>query len=241
MLVNNKYQPIVDELEGSIASMETQIQDKNSEVGSLEVEVQSLQDEEEEKTGELDDLEEDYASVCVVLEEKQGVYDVISLELTDLESDVYPADGYCKFNMYGVSFDYPEDTELELVSTIGDYVDGSQFQIVGECETSIEFSFSWVTLPYVPGLIEGMMEFIEVSGSDLYDMTHRGRVNTTICGYHAISQGYEGVAEGDYEYGEYFVFYSDADNRAYVISIWGPSQEEYEQYGHIMDSFRLEA
>lgn len=236
---NSVFQPVFNDLDGSVSELESQVTEKTSEADQLQMEVQSLETEKTGKELQLVSLENEQESVRQTLQEKQSVFSGLKLQRENLEELVTPEPGTEKFCAFGISFNYPEDMPIQLTSSIGD-ASSSMGNVLGETSEGIEIGVSWASVPYYPSIIDAGMNGSITVITSIYDVTVGERQNTTICGYNAKYQTVEGVIEGNYEYNIFFAFYCDSNNSIYFLGFSSRTESDFAKYQDFIDSFRVE-
>ena len=236
---NNTFQPQVEALEEQITSTNTEISSVITQIADAEGQVDDLAEEVNDLGFERTQKATEYNSIQSELEITQDALTEVINRKNELKALVTPLDGCYKVNLFGFSFDCPTEVTLEAAgatdATFGDSV--CSFAATDSNE-QYEIDASWVSLPYVDGLVEAYMEEMVRAIADYYDITLTGLQNTTIADCPAQFVIWTGTYE-DYTNGIIAIFYCDTNNKLYIIEYDSVEAVDMGACYAILDSVRV--
>lgn len=236
---NNSLQPQIDELDQQISSI-------NSEINGVSAQIDDYNDDIEAEQENIDDLEDDkeareeeYSQVLSELEASQVFSRGVLDRKEELELLFEPQTGCYKFNMFGISFDCPKDTKLDLAGALGGPAEGSWSMVIAtQIDEEFDLGLTWVSVLYYEGVVEAGINGVIDALTQEYEVEITEEGNTTIAGYAGKYLIYSGDVEG-YYYGVIAAFYCHADSKAYIIQYNAKNETILANYVDFFNSIRV--
>ena len=240
LLSNNSLQPRITELDEQVTVLSSNLNLLSSGNEELESQVEAAQNEYDQLVNQKADAQAALDNVNVDLEEKQALFSTLANEKNALDSKLTPPLGHFKFMMFGLSFDYPEDWELELRDVNGEAADSSWSEVIATYnDGEKDFGVTWIAMPYYPEILDvywnGSLPVLE----ELYGATVISINYTTVSGYTAKMISFSGTVEGHFQYSRVAAFYSDATNKIYVVQYNVSEIEDLDEYIRYYESVRV--
>jgi hypothetical protein len=203
--------------------------------------IDETDDEITELEEEKSEAESDLAEVLETMAERQETADELLEEKKRLENLVEPNPGHYKFRMFGLSFDYPKDWELEAVDVTGEgAVSSWSTAMASYNDGERDLGVTWISMPYFDEVLDVYWNETIPLLDDMYDITLISVNHTTISGYRAKTITLTGTFEGRLQYSILAAFYSDADNKLYVAQYNTPTEPELEGHALFFESVKVE-
>jgi hypothetical protein len=203
--------------------------------------IDETDDEIMELEEEKSEAESDLAEVLETLAERQETADELLEEKKRIEDLVEPNPGHYKFRMFGLSFDYPKDWELEAVDVVGEAAVSSWSTAMATYnDGERDLGATWISMPYYDEVLDVYWNETIPLFEDIYDMTLLSVNYTTISGYRAKTITMSATLEGRLQYSIMAAFYCDADNKLYIVQYNTPTESELEGHDLFFESIRVE-